>query len=366
MSKTEWRLLNLDVDSYAEATMSLSPAIAQACEEGKVPETLAMYTHRHPSIVMGRQNDPDVDVNFDYCRSHGIKVKRIPTPGTIFGHTGYIMNVLYIHRDRVPGAIPDIFATLNRQCASAFTREWGIEARHRPINDLEVKTGETWKKVGPFGLAFFGPFLCCRMGLTITPIPYDTVEMAMPGPPEKFADKKEKSVSARVGSLEEALGRELEIHEAKEVVKNAFAELFQIDFVEGSLSETEKKYESRFLELYDSDAWFWANSVSRRFPKIPEGASIHEHIHKIANGPLVRARVLKTATDFLDCSLTGWYHGIRPQDAIERVESYLKDISLDENEILSRIEKAFSEEDLEIDQCSPADLQSVILQAISS
>jgi len=55
MDKTVWRLLEMDVNSYAEATMSLSPAIARACAEGAVPETLAMFTHRKPSIVIGRQ-----------------------------------------------------------------------------------------------------------------------------------------------------------------------------------------------------------------------------------------------------------------------------------------------------------------------
>ena len=80
MAATDWRLLELDVDTYAEATMSLSPAIARACEEGKVPETLAMYTHRTPSIVMGRQNDPAVDINYSYCLQEGITVKRVPTP----------------------------------------------------------------------------------------------------------------------------------------------------------------------------------------------------------------------------------------------------------------------------------------------
>ncbi len=168
MSNNRWRLLELDVDSYAEATISLSPAIARTLEEEKVPETLAMYTHRHPSIIMGRQNDPDVDINYDYCQEAGIIVKRIPVPGTIFGHTGYIMNVLHVHRDRIPGAIPDVFATLNKQFAAAFTKEWGVEARHRPINDLEILTDGVWQKVGPFGLV---PTCAAAWALPSAPCP---------------------------------------------------------------------------------------------------------------------------------------------------------------------------------------------------
>jgi len=363
MGKTIWRLLEMDVDSYAEATMSLSPAIAQACEKGEASETFVVFTHRQPSIVMGRQNDPAVDINYDYCQRKGIIVKRVPTPGTIFGHPGYIMNALYIHRSRIPGSMGDIFATINRQLANAFTRKWGVDARHRPLNDLEVMIDGSWKKIGPFSISFFGPLMCCRVGLTITPIPFDIVEAAMPGPPEKFTDKKAKSVSTRVGSLTTALGHDVSINEVKDVVKKAYSELFQVEFAAGSLSESEKKYERRFLKLYDNETWFWANSVSKRFPEIPGGASLYEHVQKIPNGPLIRARVLKTETRLIDCSLTGWYHGIKPLDALEKIESYLKNISLEEGEILNCVEKAYQEGHIEIDQCPPTDLLNVIIKS---
>ncbi|MBW1788968.1 MAG: lipoate--protein ligase family protein [Deltaproteobacteria bacterium] len=364
MDKTQWRLMELDVNSYAEATASISPAIARACEEGKAPNTLAMYTHQKASIVMGRQNDPDVDINYGYCADNDIIVKRIPTPGTIFGHPGYIMNVLYVHKDLVPNAIPDIFAMLNTQMAKAFTERWGVPARHRPINDLEVEMGGVWKKVGPFGMGFFGPCVCCRMGLTVTPIPYDIVENAMPGPPEKFADKVAKSVTQRVGSLEEALARHVDIKEAKEVVIKAISDLFGIEFHTGELLDVEKDYEKELSERYDNDDWFWANSISRRFPDMPEGASLHEYIKKIPQGPLVRVRALKKGRHILDCSLTGWYHGIRPLDALEIVESHLKETPCSEDAVLSRIEKAYQEGGIAIDQCSPTDLRDLIVQAL--
>jgi len=364
MDKEHWRLLELDVNSYAEATVSLSPAIGQACGEGKAPPTLAMYTHRRPSIVMGRQNDPEVDINYPYCSAHDIIVKRIPTPGTIFGHPGYIMNVLYVPKERVPDSIPDIFAMLNTQLAKAFTEHWGVRARHRPINDLEVEMGGAWKKVGPFGMGFFGPYVCCRLGLTITPIPYAVVEKAMPGPPEKFADKQAKSVSQRVGSMEEALARPVDIREAQGVVLKAISDLFGVDFYRGDLLALEQDYQRELTTRYDTDAWFWANSVSRRFPDRPVGASLHEYIKKIPQGPLVRVRVLKKGGHILDCSLTGWYHGMRPLDAVEIVESRLKMTPSSEEAVLSRIEAAYREGEIQIDRCTPAELQALIFEAL--
>ena len=366
MDKNVWRLLEMDVNSYAEATMSLSPAIARACAEGTVPETLAMFTHRKPSIVMGRQNDPEVDLNYEYCLSEGIIVKRVPTPGTIFGHPGYIMNVLYIQKERLPGSISDVFALMNRQLAAAFSKKWGLQARHRPINDLEVNTHGVWKKIGPFSISFFGPCICCRMGLTLWPIPYDVVEMAMPGPAEKFSDKEEKSVSERVGSLEEALSQRIEIDQVKEVVKGAHCEFFRIELAPGDLSENETHYERDLLNQYDNEAWFWANSVARRFKDISNEAVLCEQIEKIPQGPLIRARVLKRGLEIIDCSLTGWYHGVRPLDALERIESYLKGVSCRENQILACIENAYANENIEIDRCTPSELQHVILQALEA
>ena len=364
MKATRCRLLELDVDSYAEATMSLSPAIAKACEEGKAPETLAMFTHRKPSIVMGRQNDPEVDLNYGYCLEEGIIVKRVPTPGTIFGHPGYVMNALYIKRERAPEAIPDVFAMMNNQLASAFSSRWGLMARHRPINDLEVQTDGIWKKIGPFSISFFGPFICCRMGLTITPIPYETVEAAVPGPPEKFSDKKAKSVSARVGSLEEALGHPVEVEEVKEVIRKSISELFQVEIYSGTLSEEEKQYEQELRDLYDNETWFWGNSMQKRFPFIPEGGSIYEHTEKISQGPLIRVRILKKDDKILDCSLTGWYHGVRPLDALERIESVLKEIPCNQESVLSHIEKAYKDGEIEIDQSTPEQFKDLIFKAL--
>jgi len=105
------------------------------------------------------------------------------------------------------------------------------------------------------------------MGLTISPIAYDVVEMALPGPAEKYSDKEAKSVSERIGSLEQALSQRIEIDEVKEVVKGAHCEFFRIELAPGDLSEIEKHYEGELSNRYDNEAWFWANSVAKRFRK---------------------------------------------------------------------------------------------------
>ena len=72
-----------------------------------------------------------------------------------------------------------------------------------------------------------------------------------------LADKAAKSVTQRVGSLEEALARNVTIEEAQKVVTKAISELFEIEFYTGDLLTEEKAYEkeegvpSQLFDVYE-------------------------------------------------------------------------------------------------------------------
>ena len=144
----------------------------------------------------------------------------------------------------------------------------------------------------------------------------------------------------------------------------ALSDLFQIEFSPGELSEIEREYERELRDLYDNDAWFWANSVKKRFSYDTDKASLFEHSEKISQGPLIRARVLKRHTEILDCSFTGWYHGVRPLDALERIESSIKKLPCEEDVVLAGIKKAYTDWNIEIDQCTPSDFEMMVFKAI--
>jgi hypothetical protein len=137
-----------------------------------------------------------------------------------------------------------------------------------------------------------------------------------------------------------------------------------MEFYSGMLSEIEKQYEQELRDLYDNETWFWGNSIQKRFPYIPDGASFFEHTEKIPQGPLIRVRILRKHEEILDCSLTGWYHGVRPLDALERIESSLKGVSCQEGMVLSRIEKAYKDGNIEIDQSTPKQFKDIIFKAL--
>jgi lipoate---protein ligase len=300
-----WRLLDLPTDSYAESTMALSPALMKARKEGLVPDTVAVFSFRHPSVVMGYYISPDFDVDLEFCKTHDIAVKRIPTQGLIFGHQGYILAGLYVHRHFLPADMPEAFRKLNEGVARRIETEWGLRARHRPLNDLEVEIGGKWKKIGPHSLAFEGQIAVQRVGLTITPMPMDLVAKALIPPPEKFADKEAKSITERVGSLEEGLGRPLSIADTRAMVIRALEETFDVTLAPGEITEAEKEFRQSYRQMYDNDEWFFQKSTRRRFAQLPPGAKVSQFVYKVSGGPILRVNLAVFEEHVLDILITG-------------------------------------------------------------
>ena len=327
-----WRLLDLPTDSYAESTMALSPALMRARKEGLVPDTVAVFSFRRPSVVMGYYISPDFDVDLEFCKTHDIAVKRIPTQGLIFGHQGYILAGLYVHRHFLPADMPEAFRKLNEGVARRIEKEWGLRARHRPLNDLEVEIGGKWKKIGPHSLAFEGEIAVQRVGLTITPMPMDLVAKALIPPPEKFADKEAKSIAERIGSLEEGLGRPLSIGDTKAMMIRALEETFDVALDPGEVMEAEKEFRQSYHRMYDNDEWFFQKSTKRRFAQLPPGAKLSQFVYKVSGGPILRVNLSVLEDRILDVLITGNMMPSR-REVPEEIEQALRSALATEAEI---------------------------------
>ncbi len=342
-----WRFLDLATDSYAESAMALSPALTKARKEGLVPDTLAVFTFRRPSVVMGYYISPDYDIDLEFCQRHDIPVKRIPTQGLIFGHQGYILAGLYIHRRFLPVEMAEAFRKVNEGIARRIQKEWAIRARHRPLNDLEIEVGGKWKKIGPHSLAFDGDIAVERVGLTITPMPMDIVERALIPPPEKFADKEAKSISERVGSLEEGLGRPVSLVEVKEVVIRALEETFGVSLKPEEITEPEREFRRSFANMYDNDQWFFAKSTRRRFAHLPPGVKVSHFVYKVSGGPMIRASLGIFEGRIYDIFFTGNMQPSR-REMPEEIEQALRQAPAQEAEMERIIRKEWEEKKIVI------------------
>jgi lipoate---protein ligase len=361
--KKEWRLLDLPCNSYAESTMALAPALVRARKENRVPDTAAIFSFSGPSLVMGYYISPDDDVDLDFCRKHDIVIKRIPTQGLIFGHEGYILTGLYMHKGFLPEPMTEGYRKLNEGVARELERRWGLRARHRPLNDLEVEIDGQWKKIGPQALTFEGDIAIQRLGLTVTPLPIGLVEKAITPPPEKFADKTAKSVAERVGSLEEAMGRPVLIEEAKEVMKRALEETFGVTLRPGELTEKEREFQRSFLEQYDNDQWFYAKSVRKRFSALPDKSRIAQFVAKVSGGPLIRVHLCIHEDRIHNLMFTGNMQPSR-RSIPEEMEAALINAPAEEAAVESRLRKVWQEKEMVVGGAGVEDFITAVCGAL--
>lgn len=130
----KWRFLEIDWLSYAE-TAIFRPVLMRARSEGIVPDTVSFCTFPRPSLITTFFNDPEKDINLDFCRRNKIPVFRtIASGGPIFGDTGYIFTFLHLGRDnpKVPPSPERMFEKTLK----------GIESgRELPVWKEELKEG---------------------------------------------------------------------------------------------------------------------------------------------------------------------------------------------------------------------------------
>ena len=362
--KKEWRLLDLPCDSYAESTMALAPALVRARKENRVPDTAAIFSFSGPSLVMGYYISPDEDVDLEFCRSHDIVVKRIPTQGLIFGHEGYILTGLYMHKDFLPEAMTEGYRKLNEGVAREMAHRWGLKARHRPLNDLEVEIKGQWKKIGPQALTFEGDIAIQRLGLTVSPLPIHLVERAITPPPEKFVDKAAKSVAERVGSLEEALGRSVPLEEAKEMMRRALEETFGVTLRPEELTGEEREFQRFFSEQYDNDQWFFARSFQRRFGALPPGSRLSKYVSKVSGGPLIRVHLCIHEGRVYDLMFTGNMQPAR-RSIPEEMEEVLRNLPADPSLIEAALRKVWLEKAMVVGGAGVEDFIKAVVGALN-
>lgn len=309
---------------YAEFSTTVSPAIERSVEERKAPSTMVLDFFPEDSITVGYLEDPQKCLDLDFCREAGILVRRRRnTGGAILGGRGSAFLVLCL--DTREGWVPmksleEGFTRSLTAMAEAMVSTWGLEARWRPLNDVEVHG----RKIVASSARLEEDILTLRLVVNVCPVDCGMLSRAMRIPPEKIKDKAVKSPAQRVSSLEQELGRKLEEQELLRLVRTAVARMLgeDVELVEEGLSAVEERYAREARRLMCSEQWFWGRSEAWRQRGVPSGATRLEGIHKAPAG-LVRATLWVKDKTVLEALVTGDFHA-KPLDVVEKLEAFLK------------------------------------------
>lgn len=362
MAEGQWRFLKLTFSSYARAALYM-PTILNLRSENKIPNTLAMISFEKPAVCLFYYNDPDKEIDLDFCRDHDIDVGRRDTGGSPYWmDPGTVAVILCFDRrevDDFPTSLPEAYRFLIEGCANSLSRKFFLPFIYRPLNDLEIKG----RKISGHTLTFQGDICRFTAGPQICRPQLDLMTKALKPLPEKFADKEAKSIAERITSFQDVLGRVPLFEEIYEAYLEAFQERLRVAFRPGELNEEEKAMLAQREKTDFSPDWILAMKEEKKIGPIPAGAKRGEFTIKVPQGPLIRVIALIGGSKLLKISITGSIHCV-PVKIIEEMESALQGTIIAEEQIRKIVQSYFSKPGVQIAGTTAEDFIRVIMGAM--
>jgi len=233
------------MDPYT--SKALDEALIIARNKGLIGNTLVVRKAT-TSIWLGRRASLSL-LNGPYCMENDIPIARAFQGGgaTLVGGMPGIS--LVMDTELFSGKYDN---RLLLECIAQAYRELGLPAKVR-LGSNDVLVGE--KKIAGTTIQSFGDTLFYGGTITID-FNYELARNVLRIPPEKFMDKKAKSVDEWVTSAKVELGREVGFDEIVDALKTGFEEILQVKFkVSTSLSEAVERLIEGLQEKYRSEEW---------------------------------------------------------------------------------------------------------------
>ena len=181
--------------------IALDQAMIDLHQSGCIPDTIR-FIHFPPTALVGRHQVLGRARDLACCARRGIRVaRRITGGGAIYMDPGQLGWALVFHRHTLGlGALGDVAATICEAVAAGLSR-FGVDARYRPRNDIEVGG----RKISGTGGFFDGDTLIYQ-GTVLVDVDAATMQAVLRIPQDKLARHGAASAAQRIVGLRELLG----------------------------------------------------------------------------------------------------------------------------------------------------------------
>ena len=181
--------------------IALDQAMIECHQAGRIPDSIR-FIHFPPTALIGRHQELSTELDLDYCRAHDVGVgRRITGGGAIYldeGQLGWAL--VFARRTLGSAALGDVARAICEAVAAGLGR-FGLEARYRPRNDIEVGG----RKISGTGGFYDGDTLIYQ-GTVLVDLDPERMLGALRVPRAKLAKRGLDSAAQRVVTLRELLG----------------------------------------------------------------------------------------------------------------------------------------------------------------
>lgn len=295
------------------------------------PAILRLYNYKDHSVLVGRFQDINAEIDIEKCKELGFGFgRRLTGGGAILMGANQLGICFTTSQQELPWEhISELYTKLSAPILEAL-KELGIEATFRSKNDLEVggkKIAGLGVYISPNGAIQFHASLLLDFDV-------DVMLKVLKIPIQKFSDKrKTASIEQRITSINRELGTEINMIDLKSVVLKKYAEAFEKTFEEQSIVGDEQKLINHIAsETYENESWI--------FQRSPQADMTGVSLKKTPAG-LLRTYIGLKGENIKSVLITGDF--LDQEEMLSEIESKLKWSPLDKEHITQVVDKVVLE-----------------------
>ncbi len=348
------RFLDLGTVPYLES-QTVYHAIAYAMTDDS-PDTVTLMSPDRPYFSVGFLQDADREVDLEYCRSKALPViRREVGGGAVYLDGNQTFLHFIFHRDRLPRALEKVYELYIRPIVETY-RTIGIDARHRPVNDIVV--GE--RKIGGTGVAAIGQAMVVAGSVMFD---FDTGTMArgLKVSSEKMRDKVFESLEQYMTTVRRELPEPPPRSEVLAILRDKIAGGLDVELYDGELTDAEKTEIRRLDRRFASKQWLeQTGGRPKHGVLIRGGVSVVEAEHKAPGGLIrVTARLRDEVLD--DVSLSGDF-AFYPLSLVAGLETALRGLPLEEQSLRPAVESFYETRAVQAPGAGPDEIVRALLR----
>lgn len=250
-----WRLIQDDGVSAAYGLAADEYLLGHSGgPHGAFDATLRLYTYRSHCALVGRFQDTAAEVRLPECERLGVQVNRRPTGGgaIMMGRdqlgVALTLRASWPNLPRRPGPL---FQHLAQGVVEGL-RSFGVAARFRPRNDIEV----VGRKIAGLGVCRDGSGSLLFHASVLVDLDTALMLRLLAIPAEKLSDKLLRYVADRTTTLRRETGQVVTVEQARAAVAGAYASAFGVKLVPEPFTAAETADIQRLVETrYGTHEW---------------------------------------------------------------------------------------------------------------
>jgi lipoate-protein ligase A len=241
-SKGVWRLLDVE---YADScfNFSIEESIMEKVAVGESPNTIRFWRNPNITVVIGKYQIPELEVNRKAIKKYSaVVVRRFTGGGTVYNDSGNLNYSISVKREDplIPSVVADIAPTLCKGVVEGL-KILGLDAELKSEEGLYIQVDG--KKVSGTAGKMRQDVVFVHGTLLVNSDLGKLTEILNVPPYPQNAQLKRFVRSARraVTSIETKLNRRVKLNDVKEALRKGFSKTLGIQLRQGELSESELK-----------------------------------------------------------------------------------------------------------------------------